>query len=365
MQQLTCLKTQSKYLVARLSEWFAHSARQLPWRETFDPYHVWVAETMLQQTTMAACVPYFQRFIQKFPTLEALAAASEEEVLALWAGLGYYTRARNLLKAARIVMSDLGGRIPETVSGLRRLPGIGEYTAGAISAIAFERPSAMVDANVRRVIGRMMGIPPDEPGAEGIIRDASQFLSCAGSPRTVNQGLMELGSLLCLTAEPKCGECPFQVFCAAAARRQFMWYGSIPKTVGSIKQTEVAVLARYYDTWLLSKPRDGRWAGMWEFPRTIVDNAESSIERAKLLVSDDLKTQTVEEEKLGSLHHKVTKYDITLEIIGCRLTAPPLTKEIEWRLAGINELQSAALPSPMRKMADAYIINARRTLFVD
>jgi A/G-specific adenine glycosylase len=190
-----------------LARWFAREQRDLPWRRTRDPYAIWISEIMLQQTRVAAVIPYYERFLARFPDYQSLAAAEEADVLTLWAGLGYYSRARNLQKAAR-QMLELGG-FPKTHSAIRDLAGIGDYTAAAVTSIAFALPHAAIDGNVRRVVTRLAG------HAAPLIEQEAAALLDKRNPGRHNQAMMELGALICIPREPRCPECPLQSLCAA------------------------------------------------------------------------------------------------------------------------------------------------------
>jgi A/G-specific adenine glycosylase len=193
-----------------LLAWYRRHRRRLPWRGRPTPYRVWIAEIMLQQTRVATVLPYYERFLQRFPDIKTLAAASEDDVLELWAGLGYYRRARNLLAAAVIIAGRHQGRFPETLEEIRELPGVGRYTAGAIHSIAFNQPQPAVDGNVRRVIGRLHGL---EDAPEQFCWEQAELLLDRRSPADFNQALMELGALTCLPARPSCEVCPVRGFC--------------------------------------------------------------------------------------------------------------------------------------------------------
>jgi A/G-specific adenine glycosylase len=205
-------RPRSPEIATRLAAWFLDHQRPLPWRRGYDPYRVWISEIMLQQTQVDAVLPYFARFMGAFPSLEALASAKEQQVLGLWSGLGYYSRARNLLAAARVVARDHAGELPGDYDALRDLPGIGRYTAGAILSIAFNKPYPIVDGNVRRVLSRVHGWP--EAPAERLW-EAAAALVLRAEPRLVNQGLMELGATVCSFRAPRCLSCPIQTDCSA------------------------------------------------------------------------------------------------------------------------------------------------------
>jgi A/G-specific adenine glycosylase len=207
-------------LTDQLFAWYGQQARDLPWRATRDPYAIWVAEVMLQQTRVATVVPYYQRWLDRFPTMEHLAAASQDDVLNAWEGLGYYRRAHNLQQAVRLVVDQHAGRLPTTSGELRRLPGIGPYTAAAIAAIAFGRDEIAVDGNLRRVIARLFDLdaPLGSAEAEQAIAGAAARLLPPGRAGDFNQALMDLGALICTPANPECPSCPLQAECLARQR---------------------------------------------------------------------------------------------------------------------------------------------------
>ncbi len=199
----------------RLLGWYVSQRRILPWRSHPTPYRVWLAEVMLQQTQVQTVLPYYDRFLDRFPDIKALAAASEDDVLSLWAGLGYYRRARNLLRAARKIVAERKGRFPEAAEEIRRLPGVGRYTAAAIRSIAFHQADAVVDGNVRRVIGRLHGATR---APEGFFWEEAGTLLARDRPADFNQALMELGALICTPSNPRCSECPVRALCSSGRR---------------------------------------------------------------------------------------------------------------------------------------------------
>jgi A/G-specific adenine glycosylase len=251
-----------------LIDWYGRSHRDLPWRRTSDPYRVWVSEIMLQQTRAQAVVPYFERFLERFPTVRALAGAEEEEALALWSGLGYYSRARNLLRAARLVQA--AGAFPADYAGLRALPGVGDYTAAAVASIAFGLPHAVLDGNVMRVVARV-----ENDAAEiGSARTRQRFRAIAQEwldplrPGAFNQALMELGATVCLPKNPQCPACPLQSRCAARAE------GTVARLPVKLRRTAPAriegalLVVRKGRRVLLLREGKGvaRMAGFWGLP---------------------------------------------------------------------------------------------------
>ena len=256
-------------LPARLLAWFDRNARQLPWRAPIgmrrDPYRVWLAEIMLQQTTVPHAAPYFEAFTRRWPTVEALAAAADEEVMTAWAGLGYYARARNLLKCARDVAAR--GGFPETQAGLRELPGIGPYTAGAIAAIAFGERSAAVDGNVDRVFARLLALKGDWTAAKKQIAAEVSALVPAERPGDFAEALMDLGATICTPTSPACALCPLADLCAARAEGIPERYPVKPaKAVKPVRHGHAYVLMKAGKVWLVRRPPQGLLGGMAALP---------------------------------------------------------------------------------------------------
>lgn len=260
-------------IVAPLLAWYEKNARELPWREDHSPYRVWVSEIMLQQTRVEAVKPYFERFVRELPDLASLAAAPEDRLLKLWEGLGYYSRVRNLQKAARQVMENYGGHFPEEARELETLPGIGEYTAGAVASIAFGKPEPAVDGNVLRVLARWTSDGRDigEPGVKREYREALRAVYPEGQAGSFTQALMELGAMVCLpNGAPMCGECPLAPGCLALR-------GGDPeafpiKKAPAKRKTErrtVFLILNGGRAALRRRPESGLLAGLWEFPNVL------------------------------------------------------------------------------------------------
>ena len=258
---------------AQLLAWFDEHQRQLPWRHVEDAYAVWVSEIMLQQTQVATVIDYFERWMERFPTVEALAIAEVEEVLEMWSGLGYYRRARYLHRAAGVVVDAHAGALPETVSELKALPGIGPYTAGAIASIAFGQPEPLVDGNVMRVLSRVDAIEgdPKRAPAKGYIWGLAAELVDSQRPGDFNQALMELGSQICTPGDPKCSICPVRPWCkgfSTGAPEQFPSPGRVIKQRPMRARSCVVYTEREGKRWFLlrRRPARGLLGGLWEFP---------------------------------------------------------------------------------------------------
>lgn len=265
-------KTVLQDLPGPLLAWYRANARDLPWRRTTDPYQIWVSEIMLQQTRVAAVLGYYARFLETFPTVEALAAAPEERLMKLWEGLGYYSRARNLQKAARIV-AEQGGRFPDTYQDLLALPGVGDYTASAIASAAFGRREAAVDGNVLRVVARISGDGGDiaRPDTKARMRAALQAVLPVDAPGDFNQALMELGATVCLpNGAPLCDRCPAADFCTARREERT---GELPvkaaKKARRIEARTVFLIFWEKKVALRRRPGRGLLAGLWEYPNQL------------------------------------------------------------------------------------------------
>ncbi len=243
---------------SELVGWFLENQRALPWRASYDPYHVWISEIMLQQTQVETVVPYFERWISKLPTIHKLAKADEPEVLRLWAGLGYYSRARNLRAAAKTIEADHGGRIPADYELLRSLPGIGPYTAGAILSIAFNQPYPIVDGNVRRVLSRINGWEDDRPKR---LWDEADRLVRQAEPRSINQAMMELGATVCSFKAPRCLICPVQHACVAYRTGMQAVIPPAKKRPDTVHVQLFAVVQETRGRHLMRQAK-----GLWEFP---------------------------------------------------------------------------------------------------
>lgn len=278
-------------IAAALTRWFAAFARDLPWRATpRNPYHALVAEAMLQQTQVSRVIDFFHRFLARFPTVVALAAAPEADVLALWSGLGYYRRAKNLHAAAKAVIAEHAGRIPDTAESLATLPGIGPYTAGAIASIVFDQPAALVDGNVLRVLQRLEArddFESDRTKAAWAWQRAGELVhasTSAGGPAAFNEGLMELGATVCLAppAQPQCLLCPIRDHCRAHAKGLTDRIPS-PRERAKQKTAHCLVLViRDIRSRILveQRPHTGMWAGMWQCPTLDLDHAPTPADAA-------------------------------------------------------------------------------------
>jgi A/G-specific adenine glycosylase len=284
-------------LRAALLAWYAHHKRDLPWRRDRDAYRVWVSEIMLQQTRVAAVLEHYRAFLEAFPTVEALALAPEQQVLALWSGLGYYRRARMMHQAAKLVVSELQGVIPHAVEELRKLPGVGRYTAAAIVSIAFGEPVAVVDGNVERVLSRLDG----EPRADGSAWQRAQELLDLRHAGDWNQAMMELGATVCTPKSPQCLVCPVRVWCRAPGAGT-----SQPRAARRRVRATRALIERNDCVYLVQRASDEpKMAGMWELPECAGEITDRRAEHGA--------------EELCVVRHSITDTDYEVHVVRLRL----------------------------------------------
>lgn len=313
---------------------------------------------MLQQTQAATVIAYFERFLQAFPTLEELARADEQEVLRLWAGLGYYRRARDLLRAARILVKEHAGRICSDAAVLRKLPGFGRYTVNAVLSQAFDAPLPIIEANSRRVLARFFAYEQDPKSAAGerwLWQTAEALLPRSDSGR-FNQAVMELGALVCTARAPRCGDCPLAPRCVAQARGlQERIPGSTPKQVEQVDEVAL-VVRRGGEVLLAQRPAVGRWANMWEFPHFAMQNEEScAAAAARLARSLGLSVRVGNE--IALVKHSVTRFRISLHCFEAAYVRGELTTPLYVSRVWIEPpaIQSYPISSPQRRLAERLI----------
>tara|TARA_B100000029_G_scaffold480149_1_gene527879 strand:- start:1955 stop:3028 length:1074 start_codon:yes stop_codon:yes gene_type:complete len=263
-------RQKARRLVSRLLDWYDANERDLPWRQSRDAYGVWVSEVMLQQTQVAAVIPYWERWMRRLPTLTALARAREGTILKLWAGLGYYSRARNLQKAARVIVKEHGGEVPRDAEALRGLPGVGRYTAGAVASIAFDKPEPVVDGNVARVLARVFAVEGDVKSGtanEWLWDLAKAMVSATGRCGDLNQSLMELGAMVCRPRGAQCEVCPLKRSCEARRRGAVGKFPQVTKREALENCRWRVLVLEQAGRWLVrQRPAEGVNGGLWEFP---------------------------------------------------------------------------------------------------
>ncbi len=347
-----------------LLRWFRQHARTMPWREDPTPYRVWVSEVMLQQTQVATALPYFERFMARFPTVEALAAAPLEEVLKLWEGLGYYRRARHLHQAAQTIVENHGGVIPADEKALLALPGIGRYTAGAIRSIAFGLPAPILDGNVKRVLARLDDIaaPIDRAQTERHLWDRAAALVDPDQPGRFNQAFMELGSLVCRPRQPDCTACPVRAFCLAHARgTQAQRPVRAPRKRIPHYQVAAGVIWHRTDPrrfLIAQRPAQGMLGGLWEFPGGKQEPGESLPQTLARELREELQIDVEVGRKLTEVKHAFSHFRITLHAFHARhLAGEPQTIGVDdWRWVTVDE----AAAFPMAKTDRAILASLRK-----
>lgn len=336
-------------LVEQLLKWYGRSGRDLPWRNSRNPYRIWLSEIMLQQTTVAAVISYYQRFLEKFPTLESLAAAPLEDVIDLWAGLGYYSRARNLHAAARLIIGEFGGVFPAEVEDLQKLPGVGRSTAGAISALAFDRRAPILDGNVRRVLCRLFALrePPRSTSAEKQLWNWSEQLTPAESVHNYTQAIMDLGATVCLPRNPVCDECPWVELCQAKKHNLEQQLPLKQPTKKIPTRFEITLLLDYRGRYLVRRRlAEGFLGGLWEFPVISMDSDRDK--KISLLCADYGCHATP--ESLGRIQHVYSHFRLKVDIYRVKIDNLSGIAEGENQWFSLEKLNNIALHGAHKKV---------------
>lgn len=331
---------------AALLNWFDQNKRDLPWRRNRTPYTAWIAEIMLQQTRVDTVIPYFERWLERFPDVDTLAAASVEEVLRLWEGLGYYSRARSLHKAAGIIVEKHNGILPSDPAELRRLPGIGPYTAGAIASIAYGIPEAALDGNIRRIMARIYDVsdPIRQPETEVKLWKLAKDSLCTSRPGDWNEALMDLGATICLPSSPLCSRCPIRTFCEADKN------GTVSERPVVIKAEPIphyivtaAVISDAEGRVLLGKrPDRGMLGGLWEFPGGKQEPNETLEDCIRREIREELGVEITVGEPFGVYRHAYTHFKVTLHAFRAVIVSgePGAIEESELTWSAISELKN-------------------------
>lgn len=313
-------------IAQRLLDWYDQHAAELPWRASKDPYRIWLSEIMLQQTQIDTVIPYYTRFLDAYPTVTDLAAASLDEVLKMWEGLGYYSRARNMHRAARQVADERGGKFPTTAEELQSLPGIGPYTAGAVASIAFDEPVPVLDGNVIRVLTRLEGIQDDVTLSS--TKSDLWALAAEWVPQQragdYNQALMELGQTICRPRNPECTHCPLNERCVAFAAGEQDHY-PVKKKRAPIPHFDVAAGIIYDEQGhilIAQRPLDGLLGGLWEFPGGKQETGETLPQTLQRELREELAIEVSVGELFVQVKHAFTHFKITLHAFECQYLGP-------------------------------------------
>jgi len=340
---------------AALGTWYRKHRRRLPWRETHDPYRIWISEVMLQQTQVKTVIPYYQRFMAAFPDITRLADADSQTVLKRWEGLGYYRRAHHLLDAARIIVREHGGRLPARREAFRALPGVGDYIANAVMSIAFDQPWAVVDGNVKRVLARLFRL--DDPVNRSSTHPGFQVIANRLLNRTDasvhNQALMELGALICTPRNPTCGPCPLAALCRSNQEGVVEHYPVRVKKAAVPEHAMVAgVVYKRGKMLLVRRPDEGFLGGLWEFPGGRLRTTQSAPEACRRAVLDRVGLKVAVGEPITRLKHAYTHFRISLEVFTCRWESGRvhLDGPMAFRWVPHQALQQFPLPGAMKKV---------------
>jgi A/G-specific adenine glycosylase len=339
-----------------LLSWYKKNARDLPWRRTKDPYKIWVSEIMLQQTQVDTVIPYYEKWLKRFPTVEALAKSPSSEVMKYWAGLGYYRRVRMLHEAAKEICKNRRGKIPQTRDELLEIPGIGKYTAGAIASIAFDQKVPILDGNVIRILSRITAFSGDILLKESLnhLWNLAEAVLPNQNSGDFNQAMMELGATVCAPRNPSCLICPVRQVCRASKLGKPELY-----PVKSIKEklekmTTAAVILREGEKILVERqPKEGRWGGLWMFP--FDKDRKSLIEKLKLRAEDMRRRITI--------YHGFTKYRVRLDVYESQVTGHRSQVEKHSRWVSMKQLRTLAFPSPHQKIVKDLLLTSSGASF--
>lgn len=347
-------KKEVKALRKALIDWYLVNQRDLPWRKISDPYAIWVSEAMLQQTQVATVLPYYDTFLKRFPSLKHLARANLQDVLKAWEGLGYYARARNLQHAAGIVLDQHGGTIPQNWQDFRKLPGVGDYIAAAVLSIAFSKPYAVVDGNVKRVLSRLfvMEEPVNQSPSKKIFQQAAADLLDEQTPGTFNQAIMELGALVCKSRNPLCQTCPVQPWCRAYQTGRISEFPRrVKKQAPPQYRIAVGVVFKNGRVLITRRKPDGLLGGLWEFPGGKIKKSEKAETACLREIMEEVNLTVKIESPLCRVKHAYTHFKIQMEVFCCSYISGrvKLNGPVDHRWVRLAELNKFPLPKANHK----------------
>jgi len=343
---------------AALTDWYRTNQRDLPWRNTRDPYKIWVSEVMLQQTQVNTVIPYYHRFITRFPDVHTLAAVDLQSVLKLWEGLGYYSRARNLHQAANIIVKEHGSSIPGSLKEIKQLPGVGDYIAAAVLSIAYNLPHPVVDGNVKRVLARLflMDAPVNHTGSHVVFLKKAEELMDATLPAAYNQALMELGAMVCRPKQPECPACPLRSQCLAFKANKTGEFPRRKKTkplpeyalaVGVVKKKGKILITR--------RPEKGLLGGLWDFPNGRIEPSEDPDAACLRYLKTEVNITADIDTFVTSIKHAYTHFKIAMDVYVCRFVAGRvlLNGPTAFRWINLEEISAYPLPKAVHKFLPA------------
>jgi A/G-specific adenine glycosylase len=348
-----------KQIQAKLLQWFKKNKRDLPWRNTKDPYAIWVSEIMLQQTQVNTVIPYYKKFLKSFPTVGHLAKSDLSKVLKVWEGLGYYSRARNLHRASQIVLNQFHGKIPNSQKDLLRLPGIGRSTAGAILSFAFAKEAPILDGNAKRVLSRLFTVSgnPGEKKTEQLLWKISESLIPRGYSNPFNQALMDLGSMLCTPKDPQCPRCPLRDLCKGKASGEPERFPakSIKKKIPHIEAV-AAVIQQNGKVLLKQRPPKGLLGGLWDFPNWRIQGEGRLRLRLRNRIQKEMGINVEVKESIGTFRQTFSHFKLTLQVLHCQ----SLNGKAKGKWVPIRNLHLFPMSRIHRKIAETIDGEARR-----
>ncbi len=341
-----------------LRRWYRKNARDLPWRETVDPYAIWVSEVMLQQTQVKTVLLFYSKFMRAYPDIKSLAHANLQDVLKQWEGLGYYARARNLHRAARLIVADHDGILPSDRDRLQNLPGIGDYIAAAVLSIAFDQPYPVVDGNVKRVLARLfkMDVPVNQSAAIKQFQAVAAELLDTRHPGDFNQAMMELGALVCTPANPTCAICPVNVACLAFEHRTVDRYPLRMKTKPTPRRhLAIGVVFRKDRVLITRRPPDGLLGGLWEFPGGEVQRKERPAAACMRVIKQAANLTVKVDAFLTQITHAYTHFKIKADVFICTFQKGTLKlgQAVDYRWIELDEIDRYPFPKANHKFFDA------------
>ncbi|MBU2512280.1 A/G-specific adenine glycosylase [bacterium] len=338
----------------KLLDWFETSQRDMPWRQSENPYYIWISEIMLQQTQVKTVIPYFERFVRRFPSVHDLAASSQQDVLKAWEGLGYYTRARNLHNASKILDQDFRGELPGNVEALKKLPGIGDYTSAAIGSIAFNIPIAAVDGNVMRVLSRLFMIraPINKPSSKKVFQVLASNLLDHLHPGKFNEAVMELGALLCTPKDFRCDLCPVNEFCMACKNKVVVKYPTSDKRA-KIPTHRIAIGVVFNNGQFLitRRSQQGLLGGLWEFPGGKLNPVEKPEIACIREIKEETNLEVAVTGHLTQIKHAYTHFKIIMDIYICKYLSGEvvLSSPVDHRWITFDQIKEYPFPKANHK----------------
>jgi len=335
----------------KLRLWYQKNHRELPWRQTHDSYKIWVSEVMLQQTTVQAVIPYYRNWITLFPDAEALIRAPLQKILKAWQGLGYYQRAKNLHKAAKIIVEKFDGQIPQDYDELIKLPGFGSYITAAVLSFSFDKPFPVIDANVRRILMRLMRMRSEaSPNNDKILLDFLKPYFPQKKAGDFNQAMMELGALICRVKNPLCLLCPFLEFCEAFKTGEQEIIPTPKKRIYKKIEAAVGIIQEQGKYLIQKRPSKGLLADLWEFPGGKRKADESLEEALRREIKEELAADIAEEKFLTRVRHAYTQFQVTLSAYECSLKNKPHLKKGQHKWVTLKALRRFPFPSGSAKI---------------